>query len=201
VAAGLLGFVATMGTDGHTSEVTDAVESKGAAVLDLVDHGLFHVGVVAGFFAVVAMLVTAAGWRRWAERTAPDSLAARTFGMALFATAASMILGYGFKGSLAIYLPGGMDEGTYPMEGLYSVWMFLDFAPYIAWWGATVAAMASVWLTFRERLLPRWVGAVGVVFVLAPVAFMVGTGLPGFPGVVGPAWLLIFSIGASLRRS
>jgi hypothetical protein len=200
VAAGLLGFVATMGTDGHTGDITDAADRLGAREIELLDRGIFHVGVVAGFLAVGAMLVTAAAWRRWAERKAPDSLAARTFGMALLATAASMMLGYGFKGSLAVYLPGGIDENTYPKEGLYAVWMFLDFAPYICWWGATVAAAASVWLAFRERLLPRWIGVAGIVFVLAPVAFMVGTGLPGFPGVVSPAWLVLFSIGAALRR-
>ena len=120
--------------------------------------------------------------------------------MALFATAASMILGYGFKGSLAVYLPGGIDEGSYPKEGLNAVWMFLDFAPYICWWGATVAAASAVWLAFRERLLPRWLGAVSIVFVVAPLAMMVGTGLPGFPGVVSPMWLLILSLGTAFRR-
>ena len=197
-AAGVLGFVATLATDDrvggpdHTFVPSD---------LELVHRGAFQVGVVFGLLTVLAMVVTSAGWRRWAERVAPDSLAARTLGMGLFATAASMILAYGFKGSLAVYLPGGMDEGQYPLEGLYAVWMFLDFAPYIAWWGATVAAAAAVWLAFREGLLPRWIGVVSALFVLAPVAFMVSTGLPGFPGVVSPAWLVIFSLGAWLRRS
>jgi hypothetical protein len=199
-AAGALGFVATMVTDGHTQNPGDAADKLGARELELVTRGLFHVGVVAGFLAMAAMFVTAAGWRRWAEHKAPDSLAARVLGMALLGTAASMMLGYGFKGSLAVYLPGGINEHTYPNEGLYAVWMFLDFAPYVCWWGATVAAASSVWLAFRERLLPRWVGVLGAVFVAAPVAMLVLTGLPGFPGVVSGAWLVVFSIGAALRR-
>ena len=52
--------------------------------------------------------------------------------MAFAASAALMMLGYGFMGSLAVYLPGGIDDGTFPVEGLYSVFMFLDFAPFIA---------------------------------------------------------------------
>jgi hypothetical protein len=78
--------------------------------------------------------------------------------------------------------------------------MFLDFAPYVCWWGATVAAASSVWLAFRERLLPRWIGMAGIVFVAAPLAMLVGTGLPGFPGVVSPAWLVLLSVGVALRR-
>jgi hypothetical protein len=40
----------------------------------------------------------------------------------------------------------------------------------------------------------------GIVFVAAPVAMLVGTGLPGFPGVVSPAWLVLLSVGVALRR-
>ena len=61
-----------MGTDGH-GDLADSADKLGAReVVKLVSRGLFHVGVVAGFLAVLAMLVTAAGWRRWAERKAPD---------------------------------------------------------------------------------------------------------------------------------
>ena len=85
--------------------------------------------------------------------------------------------------------------------GLYSVFMFLDFAPYIAWWGAAFAAVVMVWLAFRDRLLPRWIGAVSALFALAPIAFVVATGLPGFPGVVDQLWLVSVAIGVAFGRT
>ena len=36
--------------------------------------------------------------------------------------------------------------------------------------------------------------------IAALLMMLVGTGLPGFPGVVSPAWLVVFSVAASLRR-
>ena len=112
-----------------------------------------------------------------------------------------MILAYGFKGSMAVYLSGGIDEGSMAAEGLYSVFMFLDFAPYIAWWGVAFAATTMVWLSFRDRLLPRWVGAISVPFALLPIAAVAGTGLRGVPGVVDGLWLLIVSLGVGLGRA
>lgn len=54
------------------------------------------------------------------------------------------------------------------------------------------------WVAVRDRLLPRWIGWVSVPFVLAPWVFMGATGLPGFPGVVDSAWLVIVSLGLAL---
>ncbi|MGD9891985.1 MAG: hypothetical protein AB7U18_11925 [Dehalococcoidia bacterium] len=81
------------------------------------------------------------------------------------------------------------------------MFMFLDFAPYIAWWGAAFAAIGIAWLSLRERSLPIWIGVVSALFALIPIAFMSITGLPGFPGVVDPLWLLIVSAGMALRRN
>ena len=199
VAAGVLGIIATMITDGAGS-LSEADYRSGAALIDQLDRNLYHIGVVAGFFTAFSVLFTAAGWRRWAERAAPESLPARVVSMALTATAGAMILGYGFKGSLAVYLDGGMDQGSMTPEGLYSVFMFLDFAPYIAWWGGAMAAGVVAWLSLRDGLLPRWIGIVSALFFLVPVGFMVATGLPGFPGVVDGLWLVIVSLGLLFSR-
>jgi hypothetical protein len=199
VAAGALGIVATLLTDPSRGLDEDVVRG-GAALIDRLDRTTYHLGVVAGFFTVLCLLFAAAGWRRWAARVAPESLPARVVSLALTASAGAMMLGYGFKGSLAVYLNGGIDAGAHAREGLYGVYMFLDFGPYVAWWGAAIAATAMAWLSLRDRLLPRWIGVVSALFALVPVAVLVATGLPGFPGVVDQAWLLIVSLGIVLRR-
>jgi hypothetical protein len=105
------------------------------------------------------------------------------------------------KGPLAIYLPGGINANTYPAQGLYSLLVLNDSAPYFAWWGVVVAAAGVAWLAFRERLVVRWVGAVSVLAVVAAFAWLALTGLTDFGGVVGPIWLVLASLGLALRRA
>lgn len=198
--AGVLGVLASMITDTQGALYEDGVTLDHRAIGEVERWG-YHAGVVAGLAATFCLLVAAAGWRRWAAERAPGDLAAGLVPLALTASAGAMILGYGMKGSLAVYLPGGMDEGSFTNEGLFSVWMFLDFAPYVVWWGVCFAAAALGWLSLRSKLLPRWVGALAVPFVLAPVGFMVATGLPGFPGVVDSTFLTVVSIGLAVRFS
>ena len=112
-----------------------------------------------------------------------------------------MTVGDGLKGRLAVYLPGGLDAGDYPAEGLYALFMVNDLAPFFAWWGVAVAAAGVAWLALRERLIVRWVGALSVVAVVAPLGFLVATGLTGFAGVVTPLWLILASIGVARRRA
>jgi hypothetical protein len=191
---------AVLGCAGLFVSVHSAETSGGARVIADLDRWRYHAGIVLGLGAALCLLVTAAGWQRWGTRHAPESLAARLVPLAFTAGAGAMLLGYGFMGALAVYLPGGMDEGTFPAEGLYAVFMFLDFAPFIAWWGAAFAATGIAWLALRERALPPWLGVVSALFVLVPVAVMAATGLPGFPGVVDPLWLVIVSAAVGLRR-
>ena len=106
-----------------------------------------------------------------------------------------MMLAYGFKGALAVYLPNGMDEGTYPNESLLTFFMFDDFGAFISWWGVAMATGAIAWLALRERRLPLWIGIVAALFALVPVGFVTATGLPGFPGVIDPFGLVIISAG------
>ena len=198
VAAGVAGLVATMLSD-QSGSLAEEDYLIGAAVVDKLESGPYHVGVVAGFACVVALLFTAAGWRRWASRTAPDSLAARVVSMAMVASAGAMMIGYGMKGSMAVYLPGGMDHDGMSQEGLYSLFMFLDLGAWMVWWGGVVAALALVWLAFRERLLPRWMGVVSVLFAAVPLGFLTLTGLPGMAAVTS-LWLVVVSVGLVFSR-
>jgi hypothetical protein len=149
---------------------------------------------------VVCLLVAAAGWRRWAAERAPGSLAASVIARALGASAGAMMIGYGFMGALAVYLHGGINEKMFSAQGLFSLYMIVDFGPFIAWWGAAVAAIALAYAAFREGLVSRTLGVFSVLFVFVAIAPLVATGLPGMPGVVGPIWLAIASVGMARTR-
>ena len=198
-AAGVLGAVGHLLTMPTLSE---AEYLQGPAYMEQLDRGGFHVGIVAGMAAVFCLLFFAAGWRRLLHQGEQGggggSLAAAVVPLALTASAGAMLLGYGFKGSLAIYLPGGSDAGTMPYDGLYSLFMFNDLGPYMAWWGVAMAGIAIAWLALRERALPLWFGVVSVLFALPPIGMLLVTGLPGFPGVVHPLWLLITGVGMGI---
>lgn len=200
IGAGVLGIVANMVTD-PIGSLTDAQKRQGPAVLGYLHRLDFHLGAVTGFLAVACVLAFAAGWRQWSERHGPPVSAARMVALALTASAGAMIIGYGMKGPLAVYLPGGIDANTYPRQGLYSLLMFNDSAPYFAWWGVVVAAAGVAWLAFRERLVVRWVGVVSVLAVLAAFAWLAATGLTDFAGIAGPAWLILASVGMARRRA
>lgn len=197
--AGAAGVTATLGGLQSSQKIMDAA-AKGDGVIDLLSQRGYHVAVNAGFVVVMALLFTAAGWRRWAVRRAPDSLPARVMSMAFTASAGSAMLGYGLYGSLSMYLKGGSDFGTFPREALYAVYAVVDFAPLIAWWGVTVAALCMVWLAFRDRLLPRWMGVLSAIAALIPLSMLGIFGLPGMFGLVGPLWLAAISIGMVARR-
>jgi hypothetical protein len=200
IGAGVLGIVANMVTDPIAS-LTDTQKRQGAALLSHVHRLDFQLGAVAGFLAVACVLAFTAGWRQWSERHGPPVTAARLVALALAASAGAMIIGYGVKGPLAVYLPGGIDANSYPPQGLYSLLMLNDSFPYFAWWGVIIAAAGIAWLAFRERLVVRWVGAVSVLAVVAAFGWLAVTGLTDFAGVVGPPWLVLASVGLARRKA
>lgn len=198
-AAGAFGVVAHMLT---MQDLSKEEYTSGPAVIELLNQTNYHVGVVAGFLAVFCLLVLAAGWRRWLAQKAPDSLFAGVVPLALAASAGALTLAYGFKGMLAIYLPGGMDNGWYPDEGLMTLFALDDMAPFMGWWGVAMAAGALAFVALKERRLPVWFGIFSALFAIIPLAVLFIFALPGFPGVITPAWLIIGGIGMalSLRR-
>ena len=194
-AAGITGFVATLVTDIH------AADKATIDIVDQVSQGKAHASIVAGYVTVALLVVLSATWRRHVEPRVASSTAARVVSNGLLISAAALTLGYGWKGAMAVYLPGGMDAGAFDQEGLYVLYMLNDFGSYIGWLGVTIAAGAIAWMAFRERTVSRWIGVVALVPVLAVTAFTVGTGLPGFPGVVSPLFMVITFTGLAFGKS
>lgn len=197
-AAGVLGVVANMGTD---QVLTEAQREGGFdAVFGELSRGLYHVGAVAGFLAVACLLVFAAGFRRWSERQATDSLALRAVPLALVASAGALVAAYGVKGQLASYLDGGFNIASYPDRELYVYFLLDDLAGWFSWWGVAVAAACVAWVSFRDRLVVRWVGVVAALAFVAPLAFLLAFGFTGYAGMTGPLFLVLAGVGMALRR-
>lgn len=196
-AAGLLGMAGTMFTQ---PMITEADRATGLAVMDLLGRGAYHAGALTGFLAVACLLAYAAGWQRLASRVAPASIAARTVALGLAASAGALIVAYGTKGQLAVYLEGGINQNDYGSEALYTYFLIDDLAAFFGWWGATVAAAAMVWLAFRENVVPRWIGALSLLAAIAPLGMLSVTGLTGFAGVVSGPWLILTGLGLAFAR-
>ena len=196
--AGIASLVAAMS---GLSAATEEQFLEGVGVIDDLERGGYHVSFILGLVGVAALFIAAAGWRRWAQHRAADDLAAGTIATALTATATVNIIGYSLAGALALYLDGGMDEGTMSAESLFVNFAYLDFGTLFGWWGAVVAAGCVAFLAFRRRLLPRWMGIVSVVTMAIPVGLAVFTALPGMPGLIMPLWLVAISIGMVFSRT
>jgi hypothetical protein len=200
VAAGLLGTVATLVGDVHVVGSGPVSESD-PGLIEGISRLAAHLSIVAGYLSVAFLLVFAASWRHHAEPRAPQSTAARVVPAGIVAAAGALTLGYGWKGALAIYLPGGPDAGAFDRSGLYVYYVLNDFGSFIGWLGVTVAAAAIAWMALRERTISRWIGVVSLVPVLATTTLVALTGLPGAPGMFSSAWLLTASLGLALGRS
>ena len=170
-------------------------------IVDDLSRGTAHASIVLGFLTVVGLVVLAAMWRRLVEPRAASSTAARVVTHGLLAASGALTLGYGYKGMLAIYLPGGLDGGSFDRDALYMMYVLNDFGSFIGWFGVTISAGAVAWMALRERTISRWIGVWSLVPVLAVAAMTGGTGLPGFPGVVTPLWMVVAFAGLAFGRS
>ena len=197
-AAGVCGVVANLLA---ASGVSEASRKAGIdEVYGELTRGVFHLGAVAGFAAVACLLMFAAGFARWGSRQASDSLALRAVPLALVASAGALIASYGIKGQLASYHDGGFNEGAYPDRDIYVYYLLDDLAGYFSWWGVAVAAGCIAWLSFRDRLVVRWVGVLAVLAVAVPIGFLLAFGFTGFAGIITPVFLVPAGIGMALRR-
>lgn len=169
-------------------------------VVATLQSGVYRLGVVAGFATVVALLVLSAAWRRWAAVVAPGSLAASVAGTGLASSAAAMMLAFGLKGALAVYLPGGMDDGKLAKDALYVMFSLEDAAPFLAWWGVAVTAACFAVLGVRGQVVPRWVAAVSALYLALPLFSLARWGEPDQFGLLGGIWLVLASVGLMARR-
>jgi hypothetical protein len=194
VAAGVLGIIGTIVTlVNDTHPTPDSVAA--------LDPGTYHVGGAVGYLAVAALLVTAAAWRARVARLIPASIAARVVADGLTASAGALALGYGWKLAMGLYLDGGANAGQFDKLGLFVYFVLNDFGPFIGWLGVVVAAGAMVVLGLKERAVPRWIGFVSVIPVLGVLAMALGLGVAGFPGIVGPLWMIVTFGALALRRT
>lgn len=198
-AAGVLGYVATLVLDGRTTGAED-VTMTDKLFTDL-SPTTYRLSMVVGYAVVVLLLVLAASWRRRVEPRVPGSTAAPLVTLGLVASAAGLTYGYGWKGALGNYMPGGMEEGLYDTQGLYVYYLLNDFGSFIGWLGVVVAAGALAWMGLRERTVAKWLGVVSVLPVLATTGLVLGMGVPGVPGLFGPLWLIVLGLGLTFGKS
>ena len=198
-AAGLCGLVATLVLDGRSPGSDEVALSHG--LFEDLSPGVFRASMVVGYLAVVLLLVTAAHWRRRVEVRVPGSTAAHLVPLGLVASAAGLTYGYGWKGALGDYMPGGPEHGMYDDQGLYVYYLLNDFGAYIGWLGVVVAAGAVAWMALKERTVSRWIGVVSVLPVLQTTLMVVGMGVPGVAALLGPLWLVVAGLGLFLGRS
>lgn len=197
--AGITGLAASLLA---IQNLTEEQYGLGVDVVDELDRGGYHAGFLIGLISCAALLVAAAGWRRWANRVAPESLAAGYVASGLTATATINVIGFSLMGSMALYLPGGMDEGWLSTEGIFANFTYLDFGALLGWWTTLFAAGAVAFIAFgKARLLPRWMGVVSILLCLPPVIFAVTVALPGFAGLTMPLWLTVISLGMAFSRT
>lgn len=197
-AAGILGFLATLVLDGRTAG--DSVEISEKLFTDLSPLP-YRLSMLAGYAAVVALLLLAASWRRHVEPRLAGSTAAHLVSFGLLASAAGLTYAYGWKGALGLYMPGGVEEGSYDTQGLYVYYLLNDFGSFIGWLGVVVAAGAVAWMGLRERTVSRWIGVVSVIPVLQTTLMLIGLGVPGVQGLLAPIWLVVVGVGLTFGRS
>lgn len=183
-------------------QLSDEDYTAGPELIEKLEAGQYRVAFILGLIAIGCLMVTAAGWTRWAEARAPRDLAARLVGRGLAATSTVMVIFFGIVGAMGLYLPGGVEETTgLNDQGLYVNHVLLDFGVLLGWWGAAAAAIAVAAMAFRRaRLLPRWMGVASVVFLLPCVGMALATSLPGLVGFFLPIWLVVISIGMALSK-
>jgi hypothetical protein len=199
VAAGVLGYAATLVLDGRTTGSDDVALTP--QLFEDLDPLVYRLSMIVGYAVVVLLLFYAANWRRRVEPRVPGSTAAHLVPLGLVASAAGLAYGYGWKGALGNYLPGGAEEGLYDDQGLYVYYLLNDFGAYIGWLGVVVAAGAVAWMGLRERTVSRWIGYFSLLPVVGVSAMVIGLGVAGVPGLFGPLWLVVAGLGLAFGKS
>ena len=197
-AAGAAGIVGTLLTDLH---VDDPDATMNAAMIADVDPTTARIGFYAGYLTVGLLLVFGACWRRHVEPRVPGSSAARVVSSGLTAAAGALILGYGWKGAVAIYFEGGPEDTAVDAQGQFIYLMLNDFGSFFGWTGVLVSACAIAWMSFRERTVSYWLGIVTALLAVATIGAMLVMSVPGIPGISMPLWLGILGLGLVFGKS
>lgn len=202
VAAGVTGVAATIFTDSRPpAESSNTDYTVRQADVFTVSQSTLFVSMVLGYLTVAFLLILAASWRKHVESTERTSTAAHLVPFGLVASAGALALAFGWRGALANYLPGGIDEGAYDVNGLWVFYMLNDFSPYIGWVPVGIALGAIAWMSLQERTVSRWIGAICALYVLVVFGATAGTGVPGLPGTLAAIVLAITGLGLAFGRS
>ena len=187
-ATGLAGnLIASHGPTSRFDAATAVAETS---------RGAQHVGTALGLASFAALLLVAAGWRRWAQER---GVVAGSIAPALTVAATLVLFGAGLRGAMAEYLPGGINADNFDEPGLYVLFMLHDTAPWFAWWGVLMMAGAVAWLSFAERAFSRWLGGFSALALIPPVGVMATSGAVAGGGFIGPIWLLLASLVIAFR--
>jgi len=197
-AAGLFGFLATFIFS--AGDVPEHIRLTPSLFTDL-SPVTYRLSFVSGYVAVALLIVFAAQWRRRVEGRVPGSTAAHVVPLGLVTSAAGLTYGYGWKGALGNYMPGGPEAGSFDDQGLYVYYVLNDFGTFIGWLGVVVAAGAVAWMSLRERTVSRWIGVVSLLPVLLVLGLGFVAGVAGSPGLLAPIWLMVTGLGLTFGRS
>lgn len=199
-AAGLFGFAATLVLDTRAGEPQNMDYTVTARDMADLDPTMFRLGGLAGFLAVITLIVFAAVWQRRVVQRFPGSVGAPVVGYGALVSAATLSLAYGWKGAIGNYGHGAMEEGTYDDSGLFVYYMLNDFSPFIGWLGMLVGLLGLVWMSFAEGLVSRGLGALTALISVGTLVAVAVTGVPGLPftALVG---LIIAGVWLAVGRS
>lgn len=197
-AAGFFGFLATFIFS--VGDVPDHTKLTHTLFTDL-SPVTYRLSFITGYLAVALLIVFAAQWHRRVEGRIPGSTAAHVVPLGLVASAAGLTYGYGWKGALGNYMPGGLEAGSFDDQGLYVYHVLNDFGTFIGWLGVVVAAGAVAWMAFRERTVSRWIGVVSLLPILVVLGVGFAGGVAGSPGLLAPIWLFVTGLGLAFGKS
>ncbi len=181
VTSSMVDTVYTSEFDGTTQGVAEALGDKVPVLF------AFHSITVVG---AVLMVVFAAGLLRRLRDAMPDSIAPMVAFSGLVGTAVVSVLGSGLDTEYMMGLAqdeGLVDDGN---ASMYNHW--IGTIPWV-WVLAGLAGLA-LFSAFRQGVVPRWIGLVGLV--LGGLTVLLGISpLEYMAGVTGSLWLLATAIG------
>lgn len=180
VTSSMVDTVYTSEFDGKTQGVAEALSDKVPVMF------AFHSITVLG---AVLMIVFAAGLLRRLRDAMPDSIAPMVAFSGLTGTAVVSVLGSGLDTEFMMSLGrGGLVDDT--SATMYNHW--IGTIPWV-WVLAGLAGLA-LFSAFRQGVVPRWIGLVGLV--LGGLTVFLGISpLEYMAGVTGSLWLLATAIG------
>ena len=184
-----------------TSSVVDVVyrdEFSHGSVQGVADALSDKTGVLFAFHSITAlgavlMIVFGAGLHRRLRATMPDGLAPVVALVGLAGTAVVSVLGSGLDTEFMMPLAQGdgyVDDAT---GAMYNHWIGT-----IPWyWVLAGLAGLALFSAFRQGVVPRWIGLVGLV--LGGLTVLLGVSpLEYMSGVTGVLWLLATALGFTL---